>query len=602
MIIEPEQQNAKASLDEVKSEISSGSNGDEPLQPEQKLPVGNDLIDRELTALFASMKKSLERQESKKRLQSVAESMSATRTTLSTILLIAVSVILIVIVCLEVRRPGVEITGFDAPVDFEKAGYSSNVIASRLADHISTIYATAKSRAKRLRFTPSSYESLPDLEVPQANLSLRSVVQYAKYLLGYVPTRVNGEIIDTGGGLQITVRIIRADQQQIKSRTIGPTRDLDQLLSGAAEYVIAENEPYILASYLYETGRIEAALDQAKFCVYNGTVDDDAWAYVLWGLILEEQNQQQKAMEKFKKAIELDPNFSLAYINLGRVLEGQKDYTAAIEHYKKAIEIEPEAALAYNNWGNILLMQDQYEEAIKKFQAAIRYEPDLTLPYKNWGEALLKKKAFQEAVELYDRAIDANPKAVDLYLARGNAFERENKFDDAVVNYKKAIELNPLYSPAYNAWGWVHQQRGEMRAALSQYQKAVEVDPNNALAYNNWGYALQVLRDFKGAKSKLEKAIQLKPDYGSAINNLGYCLENLRKYREAEDNYIKASKLEPQNPLPIFNLAYLLEAQKRYAEAVVSYEKVLALQSEGELARYADSARAKLREALNTKV
>jgi Tfp pilus assembly protein PilF len=48
------------------------------------------------------------------------------------------------------------------------------------------------------------------------------------------------------------------------------------------------------------------------------------------------------------------PNSSILFNILGAVLAGQKQFDKAVENYKKAIKINPNYAQAYNNLGIVL--------------------------------------------------------------------------------------------------------------------------------------------------------------------------------------------------------------------------------------------------------
>ena len=64
-------------------------------------------------------------------------------------------------------------------------------------------------------------------------------------------------------------------------------------------------------------------------------------------------------------------------------IDGQ--YERAIDAYRRAIELDPTYADAYNNLGNIYLLQKRYHEAIKLYQQDLRYHPSDALFHYNLG-------------------------------------------------------------------------------------------------------------------------------------------------------------------------------------------------------------------------
>jgi tetratricopeptide (TPR) repeat protein len=72
------------------------------------------------------------------------------------------------------------------------------------------------------------------------------------------------------------------------------------------------------------------------------------------------------------------------------VHKGQKRTEKAIEMYKKAIEVNPQYSYAYNNLGNIYKNSGEYEEAIKCYENAVEHRSNYTLCFANLGVCLLK--------------------------------------------------------------------------------------------------------------------------------------------------------------------------------------------------------------------
>ena len=93
------------------------------------------------------------------------------------------------------------------------------------------------------------------------------------------------------------------------------------------------------------------------------------------GVHYTEQGWWKESIEKFDKAIELDPNFAMAYNNRGNAYYTLEQYQRAIEDYDKAIELDPTDALTYNNRGVSYNKLGQYQQAISDYDKAIELDP-----------------------------------------------------------------------------------------------------------------------------------------------------------------------------------------------------------------------------------
>ncbi|WP_071518691.1 tetratricopeptide repeat protein, partial [Geitlerinema sp. PCC 9228] len=87
----------------------------------------------------------------------------------------------------------------------------------------------------------------------------------------------------------------------------------------------------------------------------------------------------------------------------------QEKLEEAIEKYQKALQLNPEFFYAYNGWGSVLLDQGKLEEAIANYRQALQINPDFAVAYNNLGYALQQQGKLQEAIEKYKRALEIDP-------------------------------------------------------------------------------------------------------------------------------------------------------------------------------------------------
>ena len=138
------------------------------------------------------------------------------------------------------------------------------------------------------------------------------------------------------------------------------------------------------------------------------------------------------AIEAYKKAISLKPDYADVYNNMGIALKDQSKLDEAIEAYNKAISLKPDYAEAYCNVGNALKDQGKLENAIEAYTKAISLKPDYAEAYNNIGIALQDQGKLEHAIEAYTKAITTKPNYAEAYYNMGNAlkgviFKKPNK-------------------------------------------------------------------------------------------------------------------------------------------------------------------------------
>ena len=74
----------------------------------------------------------------------------------------------------------------------------------------------------------------------------------------------------------------------------------------------------------------------------------------LLGVLAQQANQSETALELISKAVSIKPDYFKAHSNLGNVLNEMNYFDRAVKCFHRAIEIEPKYAQAHGNLGNAL--------------------------------------------------------------------------------------------------------------------------------------------------------------------------------------------------------------------------------------------------------
>ena len=176
-----------------------------------------------------------------------------------------------------------------------------------------------------------------------------------------------------------------------------------------------------------------------------------------------------------------------------------EDFRAAIDYFKKATELDPQygrayAALAAAYWEastrywDLALGFTRHQEA--RFQAeqylAKAMRNPTPLAHQVASAMLLQNQQHGDALSEAKRAIAADPNDADGYVALARVRSFTGKPEEAIEQVERAIRLNPHYPPQYL------YQRGLARFGLKQLQEAATA-LEQAIALNNDDYWSQRL-------------------------------------------------------------------------------------------------------------
>ncbi|MFZ5810514.1 MAG: LysM peptidoglycan-binding domain-containing protein [Thermodesulfobacteriota bacterium] len=130
----------------------------------------------------------------------------------------------------------------------------------------------------------------------------------------------------------------------------------------------------------------------------------DAETYFEKGNELGKQNQYQKAIEQFDRAIKLNPNRADYYASRGHAFYYMKLYTRAIEDYTRSIERNPSFALAYSMRGLSHTRDGHFDFALEDYNKAISLAPKEADYYKGRGYTYFHLKQYGPMCDDYQKA------------------------------------------------------------------------------------------------------------------------------------------------------------------------------------------------------
>ena len=336
--------------------------------------------------------------------------------------------------------------------------------------------------------------------------------------------------------------------------------------------------------------QVEAKFQQALTCQQQGQLTqaqilcaeilqvqpDHFAALQLWGEIVLQAEDPQKALELFDKSLEIYPENPACYNNRGLALRELTQFEAALASYDQALALKPDYAKAWRNRGIALRELGQFEAAIASYDQALALKPDYAEAYYNRGNALQELKQFEAAVASYEQATTLKPDYVQAYNNCGLALQELRQFEAAAASYDQALALKPDYAQAYNNRGLALQELKQLEAAVASYDQALALEPCFAEACNNRGNVLRELKQLEAALVSYDQALALEPDYAEACINRGIVLQELKRFEDALASYDQALALKPDDAQACNLRGLALQELKQPEAAVASYDQALA--------------------------
>jgi len=318
------------------------------------------------------------------------------------------------------------------------------------------------------------------------------------------------------------------------------------------------------------------------------------------------ESQPEEAIQAYRHAVEIHPQYFEAYEALGTVYMDQQKWAEAEESLKRCIEINSQYASAHAALGALYNRTNRPEEAIPELERSLELNPNAWQAHFELAQALLATGRTQEAESHARRAREMEPKQPLTHLVLGNVLLRRNDFAGARQEYKTFLDVSPesplagdvrakiaqmerqMEQPAAapaaasavprNAQrefseGQKSLERGQLEPALAHFDKAAEIHPTFVEAHHMRGTILLDQQDWPGAEQAFRRCLEINGNYAPSYLGLGMLYNYQRKPAEAVVVLQKSAELDPNSWQAHFELAQTRLALRQPAEAEIHAQR-----------------------------
>jgi tetratricopeptide (TPR) repeat protein len=200
------------------------------------------------------------------------------------------------------------------------------------------------------------------------------------------------------------------------------------------------------------------------------------------------KEQNARAQEMFKVAIDLDPGFAGAYVGLGWAYfhawahlwnTDPQLLDAAVELAQKAVAIDSSLPYAYRLLGECHSWKRQHLQAIGEIETAIALDPNDADNYAVLSSALVWVGRPEEAAAQMEKAMRLNPYYPVMYLF-GLALAQfvMQKQEEAIANLRKVLTRAPDLLWAHSLLAVIFAGADRTEEARAEISEVLRIDPN----------------------------------------------------------------------------------------------------------------------------
>lgn len=324
---------------------------------------------------------------------------------------------------------------------------------------------------------------------------------------------VEGSVRQQDERVRITVQLIRvSDQSHLWAQSYD--RDFEKALTLETELA---QEVAKKVSTLVPSPEALAAQDSKRH-----TADPEAEQLYLQGRYYWNRRNSgslRLSQSSFQKAIDLDPNYSLAYsgladadfvLSISGAGPSRELMPAAEAAALKAIQLDPTLAEAHTSLAQILADYDwNWAEAEREYRRATELNPNYSIGHLWYGAFLMDMGRSREAIAEIGESQKLDPLSSLPGTFLGWSYFYNREYDKAIAQYQKVLRIDPGFPMASSFLVRAYEQAGRFDDAIAESRRAIPLDSGDVKSASQYADALAAAYNAHGADGYWEKRLEL---------------------------------------------------------------------------------------------
>jgi tetratricopeptide (TPR) repeat protein len=224
-----------------------------------------------------------------------------------------------------------------------------------------------------------------------------------------------------------------------------------------------------------------------------------------------------RARDAATKALEIDGTIAEAHVALGRVKANYDwDWPGAEAEFKRAIELNPNYSSAHYFYAlNYLVPMGKLDEAAAELRRALELDQFSLITNTNLGVIFYYQGRYDEAIAQYRKALELDQRFTTAHLRLIDVYTQTGKFDEALAEHELIVQPrgseNPTYLEQLKEALRQSGPQGYWRKRLEQAQEKIKQTAEYVPPTSVAGFAAR-LGDNDQAFEWLEKAYETRDD------------------------------------------------------------------------------------------
>ncbi len=320
--------------------------------------------------------------------------------------------------------------------------------------------------------------------------------------------------------------------------------EFNELKSMSDKHPNDMNYVVMMGNWLLQNGKPQEAYEKYRYAL--GLEPDNSMAQMSIIDYYNTVGQKQKA-DSIQEAVLTNPKTPAENkISMMRqiVSNNEKDggdSTKVLGIFRKILSTPQETSDMAELYAAYMTLKKMPQDSISKaLETALEISPDNKGVRISLIQAYWKKQDFDKIIELSSRALDYDPEEITFYYFLGLAYIQKDDDDNALAALKKGVAManeksnKDIVSDTYSIIGSIYYDKKEEKEAFAAFDSCLQWKADNIECLNNYAYYLsEEGRELDRAERMSYKTVQAEPDNSTFLDTYAWILFKQGKYGEA---------------------------------------------------------------------
>ncbi len=225
------------------------------------------------------------------------------------------------------------------------------------------------------------------------------------------------------------------------------------------------------------------------------------------GVAAEKAGRLDEAEKDFQQVLQRGGKAAFVYNNLGIVYQRRGDHIRAIEQFREAIRLQPEYVAPHALLGASLLAAGRVSEAVRELERAVRLDPRQTLVRVELAKAYERANNLGAMADQYRALHNLAPQDPEYAYQMGQAYLRLAQWC-----LEQMTRLDPESQRVHERLADAYRAQGRTDDAIRAFRRAAQADPKLPGIHLALAQIYLEQRKPEDARQEIEREVAIVPE------------------------------------------------------------------------------------------